>query len=119
MTKEQLVKTSAVILSGSSLSVIVTRKYAVKTGLIYKNNSGNYVIVHYDMPVDGCMTIKYLEFDKNYEQVKSETYYSEEDLADALDGFRTLRESSLNSEVENMLTGTMIFMKSKSSTIIN
>lgn len=119
MTKEQFLKTSAVILSGSSLSIIVTRKYTIKTGLIYKNDNNNYIIVHYDMPVDGCMTIKYLEFNKNYDQIKNDSFYSEEDLADILDSFITLKESKLNYEVESIFNNILMFIKSKNSTIIN
>lgn len=119
MTLQQFLKTVALILAGSGLNVIVTSKYLIKTGKIYENEKGNYIITYYDIPKDGCFVLRTIEYDKNFKEVNNEEFYSEEDVCILLDSFKHLKESKLNKEVISMFSEIITYLKEKEIKAVN
>lgn len=119
MTLQQFLKTVALILAGSGLNVIVTARYSIKTGKIYDNEKGNYIITYYDIPKDGCFVLRTIEYDKNFKEVRNEEFYSEDDVCMLLDSFKNLKESKLNQEVISMLSEIVTYLKEKETRAVN
>lgn len=108
---QRFLKTVAVILAGSGLNMLLARKQVIKTGVIYENKEGHYFVTYYERPKDGCMCLKVLEFDKNYKEVNSDEYYSEDDVCNVFDLMDNVKESRLNSEVIAIFTDIVQYLK--------
>lgn len=119
MTLQQFLKTVALILAGSGLNVIVTTRYLIKTGKIYENEKGNYIITYYDIPKDGCFVLRTIVYDNNFNEIQNEEFYSEEDVCILLDSFKHLKESKLNQEVVSMFSEIITYLKEKETKVVN
>jgi hypothetical protein len=119
MTLQQFLKTVALILAGSGLNIIVTARYQIKTGMIYENEKGNYIITYYDTPKDGCFVLRTIEYDKNFKEVRNEEFYSEDDVSMLLDSFKHLKESKLNQELISLFNDIVSYLKEKETKVVN
>ena len=110
MTIEKFLKSTALVICGTTLCKLLTRKYEVKTGLIYESE-GNYIVVYYDIPKDGCFILRLVKYNKDFEEIENNECYSEDDIIDQLDSLKELKESNLNKELIGMFQEIISYIK--------